>query len=631
MRISINRKLLMGVVLSSALVTVFVTIFQLYQEYNSQIDVTYAQMDTLIHINGDALETSLWDLNQPQVDSILKGFFAHKTVDYIQLEFESTNGKSVKNLGSIPKEFFNKTFELVYDENIIGKITFYSDKEQVYTYLWGDLFQIIVANGVKTLFASFLILYMINFLLTQHLVEIANYFSLYREATNHDEELTLERFGGEQFNKNDELFILVSKINEMLSSIKGTHQHLEEKIRVRTCELQKAKDVAEKAVKVKAMFLANMSHEIRTPMNGIYGCANLLLKSINQPENKELIEIIIKSGDTLLVLINDILDFSKIESGHVDLEHLPVNLRDILFDVQQMLEGNASKNNVDFKTSVAEEVPVLIYGDTVRIKQILTNFISNAIKFTKDGEVKVEIIQLSRAEKEVELQFIVSDEGIGIPKESLENLFKEFSQVDSSTTRKFGGTGLGLAICKGLVEAMKGQIHVESEVGKGSVFSFIIKAMVAEHREFICLTDEHVKKMERKHLPKIKILVAEDNKINQFVARKILNKLGYNPTIVDDGYGVLQTMEKETFDLILMDQHMPGLDGVETTKMIIEKYSNDKRPKIIALTASAMKEDRDFCLDAGMDAFLSKPMNEELLVEKIYDFFGPGEEDRDIS
>jgi signal transduction histidine kinase/CheY-like chemotaxis protein len=621
----------MGVVLSSALVTVFVTVFQLFQEYNSQIEITYVQMDTLIHINGEALETSLWDLNQPQVDSILNGFFAHQTVDHIKLEYESTNGISVKELGVLPKEYFQKEFDLVFNKNPIGKVSFYSDKEQVYSYLLGDLLKIIVINGIKTLLASFLILYVINLLLTRHLVEIANFISTYKGKLDDDSSLKLNRFGGDKFNQDDELNVLVGQVNEMLSSIKNTHKDLEAKIQNRTQELENAKNIAERAVKVKSMFLANMSHEIRTPMNGIYGCANLLLKSSNDPESKELLDTMIRSGETLLVLINDILDFSKIESGNVQLENAPVDLLACVADVKGILEASAIENNISLKINIEEKVPSFFCGDVVRIKQILTNFTSNAIKFTRDGDVEIQIENISTDEDKIELKFTVRDSGIGIPEEAINGLFKEFSQVDSSTTRKYGGTGLGLAICKGLAEAMNGSVFVKSEVGKGSVFGFFIKVDIVESGDLINMATVDSKKNESIYIPNLNILIAEDNKVNQFVAKKLLNKLGFDPVIVDDGLLALSALKDQKFDLILMDQHMPELDGIETTKRIVETIPLNIRPKIFALTASAMKEDRDLCLSVGMDAFLAKPINEDLLVEKLFEFFGEMDEVKENS
>ena len=277
MKTSISKKILTGVVLSSAIVTVFVTIFQIVQDYKSQINVSYGHFDTLMHINGKALETSLWDLNQHQIDSILSGYLAHNNVDYIELEFDSADGKSKKTVGEQPIDFLNKEYTLTYEKNIIGKVKFLSNKSRIYDYLWGNLLEIILINGIKTLLASFLILFVINLILTKHLIHIDRFFKMIKQDSSLRKRLELKRVGGEKLNGYDELSALVETINEMLNEVRVNQDDLEDKIKVRTVELEEAKIKAEKAAVSKSLFLANMSHEIRTPMNGVNGCANLLL------------------------------------------------------------------------------------------------------------------------------------------------------------------------------------------------------------------------------------------------------------------------------------------------------------------------------------------------------------------
>lgn len=379
-------------------------------------------------------------------------------------------------------------------------------------------------------------------------------------------------------------------------------------------QLKETSRKAVEGVKVKSEFLANMSHEIRTPMNGVLSCANLLSESIKDSEDKKLVDTIRECGDSLMVIINDILDFSKIESGKLEIENHPFLLREALQSVLDLLNGKAKEKNVQISSHVTGETPVCLLGDVTRVRQILTNLIGNAIKFTQD-KVEVRCESKFLGEDRYELYFEVQDNGIGIDKKSMGRLFQSFSQVDASMTRKFGGTGLGLAICKGLVEAMGGKIGVESTEGQGATFYFTITA--TKSNEVVKRTDirNQLKSKMAEEMP-LKILMAEDNSVNQMVARKTLEKLGYSLEIVVNGLGVIQALNKSSYDLILMDQHMPEMDGVEATKKIVEVWGED-RPPIFALTASAMKEDRDRCLEAKMDGFLTKPLDIGELTEVL--------------
>lgn len=365
--------------------------------------------------------------------------------------------------------------------------------------------------------------------------------------------------------------------------------------------------------KAKTNFLATMSHEIRTPMNGVLSCANLLLDNIKKAENIKLLKTVQKCGDSLLTIINDILDFSKIESGKMELENQPLDIYGNVQDVVDLLSSKASMSGSLLNCEIDDSVPRWIRGDVTRLRQVLINLTGNAIKFTKDRvDIRVESKHLGGTKHQ--LLILVKDNGIGIPEDAKDKLFESFSQVDTSTTRKFGGTGLGLAICKGLLEAMGGKIWVESELGRGS--SFYI-SFIADETE----AGEEIKKVNLSEInPKmgvehpLKILMAEDNTVNQMVAKKTLSKLGYRVDIVANGLEAIEAVKKHKYDLVLMDQHMPEMDGVEATKRICETWDRDYRPKIIALTASAFEEDKKRCLEAGMEGFLTKPIEVNALV-----------------
>ncbi len=403
-------------------------------------------------------------------------------------------------------------------------------------------------------------------------------------------------------------------------SLKYTEQ-LEKEVSERTQELKKMKEKAEKASAAKSKFLANMSHEVRTPMNGVIGMNDLLLETELTNEQRELSEMVKKSAESLLRIINEILDFSKIEAGKMGLERIPLSIQEIVKGVTKVFLVSEKNKEKDLRINYTldERIPEQLVGDPTRIRQILFNYGSNAVKFTSEGVINIDARLVEENEKEAVIKLSVIDTGIGIPRDKQELLFEPFNQADNSTTRKFGGTGLGLAICKQLADLMKGEVGVQSEPDRGSKFWFIVK--LPKMKKSSPSGENKTMPANSNYNPfnqELKILVAEDNPINQKVARKLLESEGFEVDLVDNGLDAVKAVENDNYDIVLMDLQMPEMDGYEATSAIrkMEKTTDDHIP-IIALTASTLEKDKEVSLNTGMDGYVTKPVNKSQLMEAL--------------
>jgi signal transduction histidine kinase/response regulator RpfG family c-di-GMP phosphodiesterase len=425
----------------------------------------------------------------------------------------------------------------------------------------------------------------------------------------------------------NEIGRLVDGLNELLNETNSafkTERLLRDQMQNAQTRLQVAKAQAESAAQSKSDFLATMSHEIRTPLSGVLGMLGFSLKDQSlSPRTREYIDIAASNAEALLIIVNDILDLSKIEAGKLTIEKVDFNLKRQVNAALAIFPQLAANKSLQFEFKVDDKVPEFLLGDPTRIRQVLVNFVSNAIKFTHEGSVSILIECITTPEEysdtQPRIRFTISDTGIGISDANMVKLFKKFEQADVSTTRKFGGSGLGLAISKQLITAMNGTVNVASIVNKGSVFTFELPMEIGEGE-----ADDTENAETKPHSHKLNILCAEDFETNQLIIRTMLENMGHDVEVVENGKLALDKLIKTDYNLVLMDGRMPEMDGIEATQVIRQGLWQDqplinKQVTIIALTANVTEEDRQRYLAAGMNDFLQKPVDESLLHQMIND------------
>jgi signal transduction histidine kinase len=412
----------------------------------------------------------------------------------------------------------------------------------------------------------------------------------------------------------DEIGILANSFNEMTDKLESNINALKDSEE----ELKVLNTLAAESVVIKDHFLANVSHEIRTPMNAVMGFTNLLADTELSEQQREFVKAIEISGQNLMTIINDILDYSKIESGMIVIEEVPLDIRSVFGSLEVLLQQKARDKNLELRFEVDARIPQVVMGDPIRLNQILLNLGENAVKFTEKGWLDLSVRVMKETAESYELEFTVKDSGKGIPEDKHSVIFERFTQASTDTTRRYGGTGLGLSIVKNLVELQQGSISLKSEEGKGSSFSFTLTYKKARQEE-ASVPPEAAGTVNDFDGRPLQILLAEDNQVNQTLAVLVLQKFGFKADIADNGRLAVEKLRQKPYDLILMDMQMPEMDGYEATRIIREEMGS--QVPIIALTAHAMKEEREKCLRLGMNDYISKPFQEKELFEKITAFF----------
>jgi signal transduction histidine kinase/ActR/RegA family two-component response regulator len=482
---------------------------------------------------------------------------------------------------------------IVIDDRIFGYLHIESTLDNLFNY-FKDFLLYVGLVFIVTLFLAYRFILYLQCFITEPVSNLLSVVKEVSESKNYDiraQKLT-----------NDEVGDLVSGFNNMLRIIQIHNENLE-----------KEKKKAEFANNAKSEFLSNMSHEIRTPLNGVLGTADLLLRSDLSKDDEEAVKIIVESGKSLLAIINDVLDISKIEAGKVQLDLSSVDLKDVIESVVSTFTATASSKGIQLSASIPSDMPLQVQVDDMRLRQILTNLISNAVKFTSQGEISLKL-EYEDVNGQHFFVFKVKDTGVGIEEDKLNMIFQRFKQEDGSITRVYGGTGLGLSICQELVELMNGYIYVDSKKGEGSVFSVKIPLEVTSKKKKNAQCHEHI---QTKH--KLKVLIAEDDLVNQKIVQKMVESLGHDASVVSNGLQAVEACKKDKFDVVLMDMQMPVLNGIDATKKIrqYEQENDQRKIPILALTANALAQHKKMCFEAGMTGYFTKPVTMNSIEEML--------------
>ncbi|KJY69468.1 histidine kinase [Vibrio coralliilyticus] len=615
-QLGIDKQLVIVTLLVSIVLAFVMAGVNFYVDYQAERNSLEKQMLQIEDSYVASLKNSLWIEDQKQLKTQAAGIFQLPSVDrltiidskstLIQLGKESP-GKKITNVWDLTYQLGNKSFTL-------GQLQIETDLAPVYHALWQKFLFLLMMTFIQTFLIVACLLWITMKLILKPISHLSAAMADFHNGPTPRKLATPKRLF------HDEISLLTDKYNDCVEQLQVNYQQIIE-----------SKEKAEIANVKKSEFLANMSHEIRTPMNGIVGVAELLKETKPNEVQRNYVDILLTSSHTLLDIINDILDFSKIEAGHFELDPTQFDLKSLIQQQANEYSVRAKQQELFFDCNIDPAVPQKIKADSVRLKQVINNLIGNALKFTHRGYVELNI-KLLESDAGKQLQFEVKDTGIGIAKDKLDSIFDKFQQADGSTTRQYGGTGLGLAISQKIVELMGGKLQVTSEIDLGSSFYFSIPIDSASTAiggiaqsspnlvEFPASSSTQMKKLSPKYKTGLKVLVVEDTRVNQQVIQVMLNLLGLEVDIANNGAEALEYCQQNEVDAILMDCHMPVMDGYEATQKIRQLEGWAAYVPIIAVTANVVKEDRERCFEIGMNGFLSKPVKPKEIEEALIDY-----------
>ncbi|TPE54117.1 response regulator [Maribrevibacterium harenarium] len=618
--------------LSLSLVLAFLsTSIQVYNEYRRERLAMQQQTDYITSSHIEGIRKGLWDLDSEQLLLQLKGIMNFSNVNAVTLHSQDWPEDIV--VGTPPSrldEDYGTTFDIYYiDQNgnttdrLLGELTVYHDMAAIQSKLLRSAFEIALFQSLLVLINGLVLLLIVHFMITRHLEYMARYTRSIG-AGNLTQKLVLP-FKGKR-KEEDEIDAVVNAMNDMraaiLEDIKQKDQieaelryhrdQLQEQVRRRTQRLQDAKESAEQANHAKSQFLATMSHEIKTPLNGILGMVELLQREPLAQHNLNKLAAIYQSGEALLEILNGLLDYARLEEGRYNPEMTSFHVGELVNSTVLLFSAQAQERHTELKVTISPDIPLQCTGGAGAIRQILSNLVSNAIKFTQSGTVTINVQPSNEnAELAEGLLFEVEDTGIGIPDAYLHRIFERFSQADDSITRRFGGTGLGLAITAQLVHVLGGEIGVESEEGHGSVFWFFVPIRAHSDSPTTVLPTPAANVA----LAPMSVLLVEDTPINQAVTTELLELDGHRVTLAPDGQTALDIATQQPFDLILMDIHLPTLSGLEVARQLRNSTCPNTTTPIVALTANVQPDNVKRCHDVGIRVVIPKPFKQDVLYQ----------------